>query len=603
MGTGSGDNNRGSSELRVRWLVQFFRELKLRGVVRMTAFYVIGSWVVLQVADLLFPALGVQDAAIRFVWLAVVLGFPLAVFFSWRYDVTARGITRTVRGDITGVDAALRKTDYVVLLILLFIAVFTVSSMTGRVLQEQAALDIAPETRAIQSNTVAVLPLEDLSSDPDQAYFASGMYDTLISSLCKVTALRVTSRTSASRLDTNLTVPMIGRRLGVAYVIEGSVTREANQVRITVQLIDAAADQHVWAETYERDFVDVISVQADVARAVARAIQVKLSEQDEIGLSRSLQIRPQTFEAYLRAMFQFRKESRRAYRRGIEILETALENDPTNGLAYAGLAQGYAELGHSPYPVQGAYKRAKAAADKALELDDMLAEAHLAAGMYKSYYEYDWEGAEREYRRAIELNPSLADAWYHLAWLLELLGRDEEAIAAGERTVELSPLSSFYTSWLASQYRDAGQFEHAIDLAESVLEVSPEYPVAWMVLGNAYAETGRFDQAIAAHEEIADSAFWSWTLATTYARAGQAGRARAIAESIEPKDDNAFPLVLIYSALGDKEEALHWMQRAYEIRIPWYPWLLAWFPSSRFLYDDPDIRAKAREIGLTLPRS
>jgi adenylate cyclase len=454
--------------------------------------------------------------------------------------------------------------------------------------------------RDIYPGSIAVLPLENLSPDEEQEYFASGMYDTLINSLCKVSALRVTSRTSASRVDTDLTVPMIGRALGVANVIEGSVYREGNRVRVVVQLIDAATDQHRWAETYERDFTDVISLQADVARAVANAIQVQLTTQDEGQLEQVLSIKPETFEAYLRAMFQFRKENRSAYRRGIEILEEALENDPTSALAYAGLAQGYSELGHSPFPVRGAYERAKAAADKAIELDDSLAEAHLSVAMYKLYYEYDWNGAEVAFKRALELNPSLTDAWYHWAWQLELFNRNEEAIAAGAKTVELSPLSPFYISWLAEQYRNVGDYERALDLAESVLELYPEYPVAWMALGNAYGEQGRFDEAIEAHTRLGDSAFWSWARGYTYALAGDMESVREILAEIEHKADNGLPLTLLYASLGDAEQAIHWMEQVGEVRMPWYPWLLGWFPQFRALNDHPLVIEKAKALGVPL---
>jgi tetratricopeptide (TPR) repeat protein len=220
--------------------------------------------------------------------------------------------------------------------------------------------------------------------------------------------------------------------------------------------------------------------------------------------------------------------------------------------------------------------------------------------MYKQYYEYDWEGAAQGYKRALELNPSLTDAWYHQAWHLELFGRDDEAIAAGEKTVELSPLGPFYLSWLADQYRDAGDYDKAIEMAESVLELNPDYPVAWLVIGNAYGEMGRFDEAIAAHKQIADYPFWSWALATTYGWAGQADKAREILTTIEPEVENAIPLALIYASLGDVDNALHWMNQAREIKIPWYPWLLGWFAASRVLHDEPVIIAQAQELGVPL---
>lgn len=570
----------------------------------MTAFYIIAGWVAVQVTSEALPALNIDDSAIRFAWIAVLAGFPLALIFSWKYDITAQGIKRTAKaagGEPE--ELSLGKTDYLLLAAITLIAVYGLSNLTQSALKEQAAIDVAPQTRDIDPGSIAVLPLENLSPEPEQEYFASGMYDSLINSLCKVSALRVTSRTSASRVDTSLTMPMIGRQLGVASLIEGSIMREGNRVRVVVQLIDAASDQHLWAETYERDFTDVMGLQTDVARAVARAVQVNLTSQDEKQLARSLDIRPATFEYYLRAMFQFRKESQRGYRRGIEILEEALENDPTSALAYAGLAQGFSELGHSPFPVRGAYPRAKAAADKAIELDDTLAEAHLGVAMYKLYYEYDWAGSEAAFARALELNPSLSDAWYHWAWQLELFGRDEEAIAAGIKTVELSPLSPFYISWLAEQYRDAGDYEKAIELSESVLRLYPEYPVAWLVLGNAYGEQGRYKEAIEAHDHLSGSAFWSWARAYTFALAGQQDQAKAILSTIEHESDNGLPLTLIYASLGEAEKAMYWMDQVGEIRAPWYPFLVGWFPQFRILHGDPRVIARASELGVPLQKA
>jgi TolB-like protein/Flp pilus assembly protein TadD len=578
-----------------------FHELRRRRVFRMTAIYIIASWVILQVADLLFPALGIDEIALRNVWIALVLGFPLAVLFSWRYDIGAGGLTRTPSvGGTAAESLALRKSDYLILLALLVIAVFTILAMTQRVVEEQAAIDIAPHTRDIDPHSIAVLPLENLSPDPTQKYFATGMYDSLINSLSQVHALQVTSRTSASRVDTVLSIPEIGRKLGVANVIEGSVFREGNRVRIAVKLIDTTSDQHLWTETYERDFDDVMAIQASMARAVARAIEATLSVGDEQRLARSLEIRPETFEAYLRAIFKFRTETQDGYQSGIEILEEALANDPTSALAHAALGQGYSELLHGGLPVVEAMRRARAATEKALELDPTLAEAHLAMGLSQLYGERDWAGSKESFKRAIELNPSLADAWYHWAWWLEIGGDDDEAIAAGEKAVELSPLSSYYISWLADQYRDAGDYYRAIELAESVLDLDPEYPVALFALGNAYLELARYEEAIAAHEKIAHIQRWAPALAQSYAWAGQPDKAFKIAESYEHVPDNAFPLIKIYAALGDVDKTVYWLEQMRDQGSPMYVGMFGWYTAPRSLHEDPRIQALAKEAGLPL---
>jgi len=576
------------------WLASFVRELRRRRVFRMTAWYILASWVLIQVASEALPALSLDERTIRYVWLAALGGFPFAVIFSWRYDVTAQGIRRTAIGvECTPDELRLGRTDYLLLLILAGVASVGIYDLSQRAMEEVAVLEVAPETRDINPRSIAVLPLENLSPETTERYFVTGMYDSLISNLGKVNALQVTSRTSASRVNTSQGVPYIGRKLGVANVIEGGVFREGNRVRISVKLIDAASDQHIWSETYERPFDDVMAIQASVARTVARIVQARLTAQDEEQLARVLEIRPETFESYLRAMFQYRMETQEGYQAGIEILEEALANDPTSALAYAALGQGYMELVHSILPRMEALKRARAAVEKAIELDPTLAEAHMALGLQQMYSEWDFEAAKSSLKRALNLNPSLADAWYHWAWWLELMGDDEEAIAAGEKTVELSPLSDFYVAWLADQYRDAGDHAKAIELAESVIALNPKFPVAWLALGNVYLDQGRFDEAIAAHENLDYMPYWEYALGQTYAWAGQPEKALEIARRYEQKPSRGIALTVIYAALGDVEKTLYYLAQAREKRLPWALGFPSYFTATRSMLEDPRIRAEA----------
>ena len=577
-------------------ITRFVTELRRRRVFRMLAWYVIAGWVLVQVASEALPALDLDERIIRYVWLAVLGGFPIALIFSWRYDVTVHGIRRTAVGvDPEPGELRLGRTDYLLLVMMAALAIAGAYQLSQRALEDVADLDVAPETRDIQPRSIAVLPLENLSPESTERYFVSGMYDSLISNLGKINALQVTSRTSASRVNTSQGIPYVGRKLGVAHVVEGAVYREGNRVRISVKLIDTLSDQHVWSETYERPFDDVMAIQASVARTVARVVQARLTSQDEDQLARVLDIRPDTFEAYLRAMFQYQKETQEGYQEGIRILEEALANDPTSALAYAALSQGYSELVHSVLPVMEAMKRARTAVEKAVELDPTLAEAHLALGMKQFYGDFDFEAAERSLRKAIDLNPSLSDAWYQLAWLLEMSGSDDEAIAAGERTIELSPLSSFYVAWLAEQYRDAGHYEKALELAESVLALSPRYPVAWYALGNVHLEQGRYEEAIAAHTEISQQPFWAFALAQTYAWAGETVKALEVAESYEPVPANAIPLTIIYAALGDVEKTIAWSSQAREQKLSWSIGLFSWFTAPRSLHEDPRIQDEAAQ--------
>ncbi len=572
---------------------------------RMTVVYIVAAWVAVQIGSEAFPALNIPEGAIRYVWVAVLIGFPVAVLFSWKYDFTASGIRRTPAAhEDVATDRSLTRVDYGVLAALGLVMLATVFGVGQRLIEVQTETGRAPTTREIDPNSIAVLPLENLSPSPDDAYFAAGVHDALITSLSKITALMVTSRTSALRVNSELSVPEIGRQLGVAKLLEGSVLMDGNRVRVIVQLIDAASDLHLWADTYEREVADIIALQNEVARTIANVIEVRLTPREEAGLAQANPVRPDTYRAYLKGMYQFRQETPEADRRGIEILEGVVRQDPTSALANAGVAYGYAHIAHSPFPGD-AYPKAKAAADIALQLDPELAEAHLAVGMYRVYYQWDFEGAERALTRAIKLNPSLTEAHYHLAWLYEILGpeREEDSLAEGERTRELDPLSPFIVGWLADQYRDACRYEEALRLAREAIRLDPEFPIGWLALGQTYAELGEFDEAIDAHGRLADIPDWSWQIGTTYAAAGLEDKAREVAAALEQYPGTEFPLALIYTRMGDRESALHWIAEAETTRLPWYPALLGWLPGRELIADDRRLQARAAALNLPDPRT
>jgi len=434
-------------------------ELRRRRVFRMTAIYIVASWVVVQVAAETFPAINIPEGAIRFVWVAVLIGFPVALIFSWKYDITPAGIRRTPAADQ---DVAtfhlLTRVDYSILAALGLVILVTVFSVGQRLVEVQTEIAQAPATREIDPYSIAVLPLENLSPNPNDAYFAAGVHNSLITSLSKITALMVTSGTSARRVNAELSVPQIGRQLGVAKLVEGSVLMDGDRVRVIVQLVDAASDLSLWADTFERDVTDIIALQNEVARTIANVIKVRLTPHEEATLTKAEPVQPEIYRMYLKGMYQFFQDTPEADWRGIEILREVVRQDPTSALAHAGLAYGYANVFHSPSapPVSKAQvqEMAKAAADIALQLDPEQAEAHMALGMYRMMYEWDFDGAEQALKRAIELNPSLTLAYYDLAWVYELRGPEweEEALAAGDRTVELSPLSPFMLGGLAWQY-------------------------------------------------------------------------------------------------------------------------------------------------------
>lgn len=403
------------------------------------------------------------------------------------------------------------------------------------------------------------------------------------------------------RIEADASLADVRDRLGIDRLITGSVARsEDDIVRVNVSLVDAQSGDTLWNESYTRELAGLLDVQREIASSIAREVNLVLTAEEEGRLRPSDQPDAATYEAYLRGMTQLRKGSPRGYRNAISILTEAVEDAPTSALAYAGLAIAYSQLGHSPFPVDGAYPRAREAAKRALEFDPNLPEAYLAIGMYKMYYEWDFAGAEMAFQQAFDLNPSLVDAHYHYAWLLELWKRDEEAILHGEYTAELNPLSPFYASWLAEQYRDAGRYEDAIELIAMVQGLNPDYPVTWLVLGETYSDLERYDEAVSAHENLKGNSFWGFAYPATLAAAGRIEEALTERAAFEAKRRNAFTDTLLNAGLGDIDATIASLEEARDQKIPWYPWLVGWFPQTAALRRHPAIIEHAAALDIPL---
>ena len=461
----------------MRKISLLFLELRRRHVFRVAGIYLVSAWVILQVAGLAFESFGIPTPAMRFVWFALIACFPLAIVWGWRYDITTKGIVRTPpAAKSEAANLKLRMPDYVIISALAGVVLFVLAGTVNEIWRMPQTVEHRYALNRNILSSIAVLPFDNLSGDSANDYLSAGMHDALITSLARINAFKVISRTSTLRLSKTLTIPEIAARLGVDKIIEGTVTRDKDDVRINIQLIDAEREENIWTESYTRSFDSLFAVQGEIATSVASAVQVRLTPDEMRRLASRGEVNPETYDTYLRAMYRIRRETGKGMQEAMQLLMDTVENDPTSALAWAGLAYGYAELGHSPFPEKGAYQRAKAAADRAIELDPDLAEAHLAVATYRMYYEWDFAAAEQSFERAIEINPSLVNAHYHLAWLYELYGRDEEAIRLGELTKELDPLAPFYSGWLAEQYRDAGMIDKAIEEAEQALETAQQLP-------------------------------------------------------------------------------------------------------------------------------
>jgi eukaryotic-like serine/threonine-protein kinase len=447
---------------------------------------------------------------------------------------------------------------------------------------------VAPADAAIRS--LAVLPFENLSGDPDQEYFVAGMHDALIGELGAAVPLRIISRRSVMRYrGSDMSVPEIARELNVDGVIEGSVRRSGDTVHMRVQLMRVLREEeNLWTATYERRVHDVASIHRDVTHVVAQRLRVALSAAYDARAARRRDIDPDVYEAYLRGMHLLSQPVVEERYRGIEYLHGAVQRDPGNARAYAGLALGYASLGHDDALVPDALPRARAAALRAATLDPELAEAQAALAEVMIYYERDWERAEEAFERALDLNPSLAMTHYHYSWFLLLFDRVEEAIAAHLRAQELDPLTVVHTSDLGTLYAWIGRGEDALTEARRSLERNPDAFRGLYALGVACTENGLEEEAIAAHRRLAAvNPRWQWPLGVTYARFGRTAEAREIAAELEsspPSTWNAFGLAILHAALGDSDAAFRWLD--YEQPHAWLPWIRLW-PDFRPLRADP----------------
>ena len=571
----------------------FAAEARRRRVFRTGGLYIVGVWAILQVADLALEALGLSGELLRYFWYAGFAGFPIALIFGWYYEITADGIRKT--GPAGGhVDEALPMgvPDYVIIVAL---AIVVAVGAAGLFDQARQAEELAGP---YDPHAIAVLPLEDLTGGEDQEYFSAGMHDALIASLSQIRALRVVSRNSALRLDRSMPMQEIGRTLGVGNIIEGSVTREGSRVRVIIQLVDAAKDTQIWAANYEREFKSVLSLQGEMAKSIASAVNVRLTDDEERRLARTESVDPDTYDTYLRGMYLLTQPDNRARRRGIKILEALVDEGKADARVYAAMAFGYAVLGHSPFP-EGMFAASKEAAQRALELDDSIPEIHLALGMHEMYYEWDYDAAEAHLQRALDLNPNLTAAVYHYAWLMELWQYDEKALRLGDRTVELDPLSSSMVGMLAWQYCNAGLLDDAIRLANEAIDLNPRNALAVSVKGLSVARRGDFEGALAILDTIKDRPVWGAEYGAVLAMAGREQEAHEFLDGMEKTPRNVLALVMVYAALGEADEVFHWMAVAKDTKMPWYPGFITWFQHMEVIRNDPRMDALAAELDLT----
>ena len=460
--------------------------------------------------------------------------------------------------------------------------------------------------RVIRS--LAVLPLESLSSDASQDYFADGMTDELISDLGQISALRVISRTSVMAYKhARKPLPQIARELNVDAVVEGTVLRAGDQVRITAQLIEASSDKHIWSQSYEGELRDTLALQNQVARAIADAIRIHLNPQEQAALKNVKVVNPQAYESYLKGRYFWNKRTGDSLKVAQAYFQQAIDEDPKYAQAYSGLADTYALLGDWQYAVmtpKEALPKAKGAAIKALDLDSALGEAHNSLAFCLDGFDWDFDGAGKEFRRAIELNPGYATAHHWYAWHLSLLGRYDEAIAEMKKAESLDPLSLIINADLAELLVLAHSYDESIRQSRKTIEMDPNFALAHNQLGQAYLQKQMYDQAVTELQTAMQLSQGSPTiianLARAYAASGRRSEAAKLLSDLKKRSNPSYSLAseiaVIYAALGDRDQAMNWVEKGYEERFN--PGVLL-RPGFDPLRSDPRFEDVERRIGLS----
>ncbi len=545
----------------------FFAELKRRNVYKVAVAYAIVGWLIVQIATQVFPFLEIPTWVVRLVIILVAIGFPIALIIAWAFELTPQGIKRTEDVSPSAQGASKGRTWIYVAVIgaALSIGLFFIGRYTGQHSASAGGTELP-------AKSIAVLPFDNLSRDPDNAFFAEGVQDEILTRLAKVADLKVIARTSTQKFKSapeNL--PAIAQQLGALNILEGSVQKANDQVRVNVQLINALTNTHLWAEIYDRKLTDIFAVESDIAKTIADTLQAKLTGSEKKMMASQPTSDTTAYELYHKGRSLWEKRTGDNIPKAIEFYEQAIARDPSYALAYAGLANAYVLL---PYYTTSARRsdslaKAKEAALKALQLDPNIAEAHVALGKL-SFFRMDLAGSMREYQRAIELKPNYATAhqWFGNDSLVSF-GRFDEAIAEVKRAVELDPLSPIINADLGITFYLARRYDDAIDQLRKTLAIDPTFFYAHYNLGVALQLKGNLSAAISEYEKAWQLSGDSLVMALLGAAKGLAGDKYAAEQALKNLDQTAqnqeadeYSRALLFLSVNNKEEALRAIERA-----------------------------------------
>jgi TolB-like protein/Tfp pilus assembly protein PilF len=570
----------------------FFAELKRRNVYKVAVAYAVVAWLVIQAASIFLPAFNAPQWAMQIIILILVIGFPVALAFSWAFEITPEGIK--LESEIEPTKSIARRTGRKIVAATIALAVVaaglfvyqlvrTRSTITPR----QDASAARTEAATVSNKSIAVLPFDNLSGDPQNAYFSEGVQDEILTRLAKIAELKVISRTSTQRFKS---VPsdlrQIAQQLGVANILEGSVQKANDQVRVNVQLINALTDAHLWADTYDRKLNDIFAVETDIAKTIADTLQAKLTGSEKIAITTKPTENPEAHELYLKGRYFWNRRTGANLQKAADYFQQAIGKDSRYALAFSGLADchvllpAYAELGSNP---RDELPKALEAARKAVELDDTLCEAHTSLARALAS-DLQLAAASPEFKRAIELNPNYATAHQWFGEYLQSQGHLEEALSELKRAEELDPLSLIINSVLGFALDTVGKSDEAIAQLHKTIEIDPNFGNAHGQLGNVLEHRGRLREAVAEYEKgfnsVGSDPIDLADLAAAYSLAGRKAEAQQLWEKLKSLSERqyvpAYSMAVVQLAFGDKDEAIRLLEKSYEDRAPFDSADLGW---------------------------
>ncbi len=575
--------------------MSFLNEVRRRKIFQVVAVYAVTAWLLVQVIVTIEEPLGLPGWFDTASIVLLAAGFLVTLVISWAFNLTPEGAVGR-EGETAPVAARGRTIEYVLVGLLIVALGWIVFRETGSQRTDDAPLP----------NSIAVLPFDNLSPDPDSEYLAAGVHQDVISRLAKLSGLSVRSRTAVLRFaDEQPPIDQIAAELKVASLVEGSVRAEGDRVRIALELIDAASGDILWSATYDQNLHDLFAIESNIAASVAERLEVALLVEEQERITRQPTESSTAYLLYLRGRHLWNQRNDEAAEGALAFYTKAIEEDPAFALAYIGTADVWIFRGwYSVLKPEETFPQGKAAVAAALAIDPNLAAAYVSRAHIGFEFDHDWDAAEADYRRALELDPRYATAHHWYGGYLSAMSRHEEALAQAHAARELEPLSPIINTWVGLRHYFAGRYAAAIREIEQVVELFPEFAPAHWHLGWAYEQTGRFDDAIAEARrayQLTGNPIYLASLAHAHALGGSDDEARQIlvqlAQIAGERHVSAYHVATVHVALDDADESFRWLDTAFAERSPWIGYMRV-DPRLNPLRSDPRFSALLTRAGL-----